>query len=63
MVGLARSGNDLNSGDSQFYICLNTLTHLDGKYVIFAKVTKGLEIIKNINKGTKIISARVEKNK
>ena len=63
MVGLARSGNDLNSGDSQFYICLNTLPHLDGKYVIFAKVTKGLEVLPKITKGTKIISTSVEKRK
>ena len=60
MVGLARSGNDLDSGDSQFYICLNTLPHLDNKYVIFAKVTEGLDVLQKISKGTKILSTSVE---
>ena len=63
MVGLARSGDDLNSGDSQFYICLNTLPHLDGQYVIFAKVTKGIEVLQRIVKGTKILSTSVEESK
>ena len=58
-IGLARAGNNLNSGDSQFYICLNTLPHLDGSYVIFAKVITGQENIKKIKQGTKIIEAKI----
>ena len=52
-IGLARAGNNLNSGDSQFYICLNSLPHLDGKYVIFAKITEGQENVKKNKAGYK----------
>tara|TARA_X000000950_G_C13800180_1_gene613187 strand:+ start:269 stop:760 length:492 start_codon:yes stop_codon:yes gene_type:complete len=58
-IGLARAGNNLHSGDSQFYICLNTLPHLDGKYVIFAKIIEGQENVKKIKQGTKITKAKV----
>src|SRR5206468_3839425 len=38
-VGMARVGNDLNSGTSQFYINLNdNRAALDGKYTVFGKV-------------------------
>ena len=58
-IGLARAGNNLNSGDSQFYICLNTLPHLDGKYVIFAKIISGEDNVKKIKQGTKITEAKL----
>jgi cyclophilin family peptidyl-prolyl cis-trans isomerase len=54
-IGLAR-GVDINSGDSQFYICLTTLPHLDGKYTVFGQVVEGLDVLPKLSKGDKILS-------
>ncbi|TMI37563.1 peptidylprolyl isomerase, partial [Candidatus Bathyarchaeota archaeon] len=44
-VGMARLGNDLNSGTSQFYINLNdNRVALDGKYTVFGKVISGMNV-------------------
>ena len=55
-VAMARVGDDINSADSQFYIALSTLPHLDKKYTVFAKVTKGLDLLSKVRKGDKISS-------
>jgi len=49
-VGMAR-GSDPNSAGSQFYICLDALPQLDGKYTVFGQVVEGLEVIHQIEKG------------
>jgi cyclophilin family peptidyl-prolyl cis-trans isomerase len=54
-IALAR-GMDKNSADSQFYICLTTLSHLDGKNTIFGHVVDGLEILPKLSKGDRILS-------
>lgn len=54
-IGMAR-GIDKNSADSQFYISLTTLSHLDGKNTVFAQVVDGLDILPKLSKGDKIIS-------
>jgi peptidyl-prolyl cis-trans isomerase B (cyclophilin B) len=46
-VGMARA-QELNSGGSQFYICLKDLPSLDGKYVVFGKVIKGMDAVDKI---------------
>ncbi len=44
-LGMARFGEDLNSGTSQFYINLaDNSASLDGKYTVFGKVTGGMDI-------------------
>lgn len=58
-VAMARA-YDKDSADSQFYIALNTLPHLDGKYTIFGQVTDGMEILDKISKGDKILSMTFE---
>lgn len=55
-VAMARAGGDEDSADSQFYIALNTLPHLDGSYTVFGQVTEGLDTVEKIQKGDKIIS-------
>lgn len=49
-VGMARSGDDLNSAGSQFYICLARREHLDGKYVVFGQVYEGMDVVERIGK-------------
>jgi cyclophilin family peptidyl-prolyl cis-trans isomerase len=57
---MARLGHDENSADSQFYIALSTLPHLDKKYTVFAKVIKGIDVLDEIKKGDKIISFKLK---
>ena len=59
-VALAR-GEDPNSSDSQFYIALTTLPHLDGKYTVIGQVIKGMEVIDKISKNDVILSFSVKK--
>jgi len=54
-VSMART-SDPDSADSQFYISLNTLPHLDGKYTVFGQVIEGLDVINKVKQGDVIIS-------
>ena len=49
-VSMARS-SDPDSANSQFFICLETASHLDRNYTVFGKVTKGMEFVEKIKKG------------
>ena len=49
-LSMARS-QDPDSGNSQFFICLEASPHLDRQYTAFGKVTKGMEFIDKIKKG------------
>ncbi len=51
-VSMARA-QDINSADSQFFICLAAANFLDGQYTYWGKVTKGMEFVDNIKKGDK----------
>lgn len=59
-VAMARA-QDPDSADSQFYIALNTLKNLDGKYTIFGQVVEGIEVVKKIQVGDKMLSVSFEK--
>lgn len=59
-VAMART-QDPDSADSQFYIALKTLPHLNGKYTIFGQVVEGFDIIGKIKQGDKIISMVLQK--
>jgi len=50
-VGMARA-NDPDSGDSQFFICFEPATFLDGKYTVWGQVTDGMEAIDAIKRGS-----------
>jgi len=54
-MGMAR-GIDNDSADSQFYISLTTLSHLDGKNTVFAQVVDGLDVLPKLSKGDRIIT-------
>jgi peptidyl-prolyl cis-trans isomerase B (cyclophilin B) len=49
-----------NSAGSQFYITLAPAPSLDGKYAVFGQVTKGMDVVKNIAKGDKMLSIVVK---
>ena len=50
IVSMARS-NEINSADSQFFICFESAPHLDRQYSAFGKVIKGMEFVDMIKKG------------
>lgn len=60
-VGLATIPGDKNSGDSQFFILLGRARFLDGNYTIFGQVVAGMEIVKKLERGDKIVSAAILK--
>ena len=56
MVGMALSGKD--TGGSQWFITHSPQHHLNGRYTIFAHVTRGMEVVQRIVQGDRVI--RVE---
>ena len=44
VISMARS-QLVNSASSQFFICHQDATHLDGKYAAFGKVTDGMDVV------------------
>ena len=60
-VAMART-SDPDSADSQFYIALTTLSHLDRKYTVFGQVVEGLDVIDKIEQNDVIISMAFKRN-
>ncbi len=56
-LGMASAGRDTES--SQWFITLNPTPHLDGNYTLFGKVTKGMDVVQNIEIGDKISSVKL----
>ena len=50
VCSMARS-SDPNSGDSQFFICLDDATFLDKQYTAWGEVTSGMEHVDALPKG------------
>ncbi|MGF1602364.1 MAG: peptidylprolyl isomerase [Thermosynechococcaceae cyanobacterium] len=59
-VAMARSPLP-DSASSQFYFTLSDLPFLDGDYAVFAYVTKGMDVVDQIQQGDRIESATVVK--
>ena len=51
VASMARS-SDPNSANSQFFICYNDASWLDGQYTIWGEVVEGMELIDSLKKGT-----------
>ena len=49
IISMARS-NDPNSASSQFFICYDDASFLDGNYAAFGKVVSGMETVENFLK-------------
>ncbi len=58
-LAMARA-QDPNSADSQFYIALGRLPHLDKNYTVFGQVTKGMDAVKKIKVGDKMTKVTVK---
>ena len=62
-VSMARA-TDPNSANSQFFICLDDASFLDGQYTVWGEVTSGMEAVDALPKGEpprvpgKILSAK-----
>ena len=50
-VGMARSQNP-NSANSQFFIMFSPAPHLDGQYTVVGEVTRGMDVVDSIKRGT-----------
>lgn len=57
-VGMARA-QDPNSADSQFFICFEPASFLNGKYTVFGQVTAGMEHIDALKKGDQADNGKV----
>lgn len=57
-VAMARSA-DPNSASAQFYIALEALPELDGRYAVFGRVVQGMEVVDEIQQGDRILRADV----
>lgn len=58
-LSMAHAGR--NTGGSQFFVVLHegNTKHLNGNHTVFGQTTKGLDVIKKIRKGDKILKATV----
>jgi len=59
-VGVARGGDIKISNDAQFFICTKDCAWLTGQYTNFGEVVTGLDIVKQIQIGDKILSISYE---
>lgn len=59
-VGMART-HEIDSADSQFFICLEDSEFLDGHYTLWGRVVSGMEHIDAIKKGDEKDNGRVKK--
>ncbi len=57
MVGMALSGKD--TGGSQWFITHSPQPHLNGRYTIFARVTKGMEIVHRVTQGDRVLKVDI----
>jgi peptidyl-prolyl cis-trans isomerase B (cyclophilin B) len=55
-VAMARSANP-NSASAQFYIALQALPELDGRYAVFGRVRQGMEVADRLQQGDRLIKA------
>lgn len=60
-VAMARA-SDPNSADSQFYITMGPQPHLDRQYTVFGQTIEGIDVVKKIQPGDKILRAYIDNN-
>ncbi|MBI1796082.1 MAG: HEAT repeat domain-containing protein [Candidatus Eisenbacteria bacterium] len=57
MVGMALSGKD--TGGSQWFITHSPQHHLDGRYTIFARVTRGMDVVARTVQGDRVLKVEI----
>ena len=57
-IAMVRSGKN-NSSSTEFFFVTNKIPELDGRYSIFGKIIKGLDVLKKINKEDYIKAAKI----
>lgn len=57
-LGMVRDVSDENSADSQFFICNGDQQFLEGTYTAFGRVIEGLEVIKQVQMGDRVVLMR-----
>ena len=57
MVGMALSGKD--TGGSQWFITHAPQPHLNGRYTIFARVVRGLDVVGRIVQGDRVLGVEI----
>lgn len=62
IVSMARS-NDYNSASSQFFICYDDASYLDGQYAAFGEVIEGMEVVDAFLEVERVYDAYGEKSK
>ena len=50
VCSMARTANP-NSANSQFFICFDDATFLDGQYTVWGEVTEGMDLVDGLPKG------------
>ena len=53
-VSMARAA-DPDSADSQFFICFDDASYLDGQYTVWGEVTSGMEHVDKIKRGEPVV--------
>ena len=58
-LGMARS-SDPNSANSQFFICFDDASFLNGQYTVFGQVVSEMDVVDKIKAGTKANNGQVD---
>jgi peptidylprolyl isomerase/peptidyl-prolyl cis-trans isomerase B (cyclophilin B) len=58
-VAMARR-SDPDSAGSQWYVCLQALPQLDRQYTVFGQCFEGLDVLRAIRKGDRMLEVRID---
>ncbi len=58
IVGMASAGKDTEG--SQFFITHSPTPHLDGRYTIFGKVVRGMDVVNSILVGDEVVEVKIK---